>query len=351
MATAIGDVDGDGDEEIVAATGTDSLYGSRITIYDANSGMREWQSPESGPGSGAPFMQATAVIALVPHADAAGMDIVLAGEAYYDGDVVVLDGVSKSVVMDLNGGSSQPALHSRLIRGMSVLDYDGDGVSDYVLATQPTTSDTSGAKLLVLSGVDGHLLWESVVMAGGINDVLVQPPGAPGAPSHLIAVLPASLRAYNSQTQLLDWVLAVSNDGASYVEDGIAGAEIAVYQTDGALSFYDADTRTYLRGYPLTAPVAGLLPLGGDVSKLLATIGDQATLIDGTTGNILAASTYLGSMTEGNGTAVWPRSRQPLAITRIGGSVWQVAVPSEAALWRFRLATSDTIFSDSFDSD
>jgi hypothetical protein len=41
--------------------------------------------------------------------------------------------------------------------------------------------------------------------------------------------LPGGLRAYNIQTQLLDWTLLVVSDGAIYVPHGASGPEIAVF--------------------------------------------------------------------------------------------------------------------------
>ena len=144
-------------------------------------------------------------------------------------------------------------MQSRYLTDVALLDYDGDGVLDFVAATQPSTTGSSGAQLQVFSGTDGHELWTSVPMGAGFSaivGVLVTGP-ATGPASELIAVLPGSLRAYNIQTGLLDWTLLASADGATYIPVGINSPQIAVFQHSGAVTFYDVATQAYLRSFTL----------------------------------------------------------------------------------------------------
>ena len=94
------------------------------------------------------------------------------------------------------------------------------------------------------------------------------PPETEAGPSELVADLPGSLRAYNSDSQLLDWVLAANNSGAEYIDKGLAGHELMLYQDTGAVSFYDAATQNYLRAFSLPATVAGIGALQSDANTL-----------------------------------------------------------------------------------
>ncbi|MBX3700573.1 MAG: hypothetical protein KF903_06185 [Dokdonella sp.] len=342
--TAVGDVDGDGADEIVAATGG-SQYNLGVSVYDFVTGQRKWQSPPPAPNADDPFYMLVRRIKLVPRANAPGMNIVLAGSGTYYGKAVVIDGVDKHVIRQI-GHYQTPSIPDRAITGIGMLDFDHDGVDDFVFATAPSTTATSGAKLFVVSGTSEQILWESIAMGSGfsdINDVLVIPPQTAGAASELVAVLPGSLRAYNSQTLLLDWVIPATNTGAAYIADGVAGPEFVTWQTNGAVTFYDAATQAYLRAFSLASPLSALTVLQGGEGSLLAAADNRLELVAGNDGSVLAASDPLGEL--------W--SMAPLAAPAAvptGTSSWHVALASQPALWRMQLDATDRIFLGTFDS-
>ncbi len=342
--TAVGDVDGDGADEIVAATGG-SQYNLGVSVYDFVTGQRKWQSPPPAPNADDPFYMLVRRIKLVPRANAPGMNIVLAGSGTYYGKAVVIDGVDKHVIRQI-GHYQTPSIPDRVITGIGMLDFDHDGVDDFVFATAPSTTATSGAKLFVVSGTSEQILWESIAMGSGfsdINDVLVIPPQTAGAASELVAVLPGSLRAYNSQTLLLDWVIPATNTGAAYIADGVAGPEFVTWQTNGAVTFYDAATQAYLRAFSLASPLSALTVLQGGEGSLLAAADNRLELVAGNDGSVLAASDPLGEL--------W--SMAPLAAPAAvptGTSSWHVALASQPALWRMQLDATDRIFLGTFDS-
>jgi outer membrane protein assembly factor BamB len=341
--TAIGDVDGDGMDEIVAASSGSTFEGS-VSIFDFATGNREWQSPTDNYNADDPFAIAVRRIRLLPRTDG-GMNIVLAGQGAYYGKIVVLDGVDKQVIRQI-GDYQSPLLPFRTISGVATIDFDGDDVEDFVVATEPESTGASGAKLQVISGTSDVLLWESVAMGSGfspINDVLVIPPQSADAASLLVAVLPDSLRAYDSQTLLLDWVLAATNQDAAYLPDGLSGPEIMTYQSNGAVTFYDAGTQAYLRAFALDAPLSAIAVLQDDPRTLLAATDQHLQLVDGSNGGVLASTGALGEL--------WTTSpvAKPAA-TSIGNSSWYVALPTAPALWRLRLDVRDQIFLANFDS-
>lgn len=342
LTTALGDVDGDGHLELVAASRAQYSFGA-IAIFDAESGVEEWHSPEDIVFSDDPFNIEVWDIELAPHAMAPGMDIVLAGSTFYDGRITVMDGVTGAVRLQIGYNSAGP-MRSRYLKDLGLVDYNSDGVLDYVAATQPATTGASGALLQVFSGVDGAPLWSSVAMGSGfseINGVLVvdRPAGLPG--KQLIAVLPDSLRSYDSSTGLLSWTLAVSNDGAFNVPLGENGPEIGVFRESGAMTFYSATTQSFIRNRSLPAPLHAVSALGGALHSLVAASADALVLVDGDSGTILDATDYLGT---------FPDSGSQIAFRGDSPTSWVIATGTEAALYRFRLNTSDTIFADSFES-
>ncbi len=342
IATALGDVDGDGHMELVAAS-EGNYGGGVIEIFDAETGAEEWRSTGNVFNGDDPFYIAVAKIELVPHVGTPGMDIVLAGSAGYDGKITVMDGTDRSVRLQIYGYGSGP-MNARYLRDLALVDFNSDGVPDYVAATQPATSGANGALLQVFSGINGELLWTSAAMGNGfagINGVLVadQSGGAPG--KQLIAVLPGSLRSYDSSTGLLSWVIAASNTGAFSVPNGETGAEIGVFLDTGAVTFYNVATQAYIRSYVLPAPLRTISALGGDLHTLIAASADALTLVDGENGTILAATDYLGP---------FPSEGSRISIAEDLPSMWTIAVGSEAALYRFRLNVSDVIFANSFES-
>lgn len=335
---ALGDVDGDGHDELVMAANNSNQYGT-IEIFDADTGALKWQSPSSIGNANDPLYISTNRVLLIPHSGNAAMDIVLAGSSSNSGRITVLDGATKVVKLQIGSYASGP-MASRYLMDAALVDYDNDGIPDFVAATAPSSTGASGAELQVFSGIDGHPLWTSVQMGSGfagIDSVLVTGP-ASSPSSELIAVLPGSLRAYNIQTKLLDWTLPVSANSAAFIPKGVNGAEIAVFQTSGTVTFYDATTQAYLRGFTLPSPVNAITTLNGDAHDLLIAANGALDLVDGETGTVIASTTGLGSsLGQGN---------QLTAITH-GGGIWKVASGDQFGIARHQIAF-DRIFMDGF---
>jgi len=336
-ATAVGDVDADGQLEVVAAGSYDGAA-ANVAIFDFESGREEWRAPDTAPPNDALRMRVSR-IALVPK-DEGGMRIVLAGTALNDGRIVVVDGSTHEVVLQIGSLASRP-MDSRAIQGMQVLDYDGDFVSDFAVALYASTTGASGTQLRVFSGADGHPLWTSVTMGSGfsaINDVLLVDTAASGR--QLVAVLPASLRAYSVETGLLDWSTPVSLEGAIALSNGLAGAEIVSYKRDGAVEVRSAETRLLLRSFTLPAPLDSVSSIEGNARRLLAVSQGVLALVDGEDGRILGTSTRVGrSILFG----------QPPSIVPTAAQAWVIGTATDEALVRTRLEYSESIFVSSFD--
>jgi hypothetical protein len=337
--TALGDVDGDGREEFVVAANTGNVAG-QVEIFDASSGALKWQSPAFIGNANDPFYISTSRILLVPHATDNAMDIVFAGSSTYSGRITVMDGATHNVKLQIGAYSSGP-MPDRYLVDAALVDFDNDGVLDYVAATEPADTGASGAQLYVFSGKDGHTLWTSVAMGSGFSNivsVLVTGPATDPA-SELIAVLPDSLRAYNIQTHLLDWTLLATTDGATFVPLGASSPEIALFQHNGALSFYNATTHAYLRGLALSAPLNAVLPLDGKVDHLLLASGEALSVVNGVDGSVLAETDVLG---QGLGLG------NQLAATKHGPNLWGVGSGNAFGVFIHEFELSDQLFSDGF---
>lgn len=344
LATALGDVDGDGRMELVAATSGGPFLNGTIAIFDAESGSQEWRSPLDLNNSDDPFHIAVTKIELVPHVGNPGMDIVFAGRAGYDdGRITVMDGVTHTARLQIGHFDSGP-MRSRVLKDLALVDFDNDGVLDYVAATETRYTAATGVLLQVFSGTTGETLWTSVPMGNGpvtMNGVLVAD-GLNGSGSkQLIAVLSGSLRSYDSSTGLLLWTIAAANDGATLVTSGENGAEIGVFLNSGAVTFYSLSTQAYIRSYSLPGPLRAVYALGGDLHTLVAASADVLSLFDGESGSILAATGYVGQ---------FPEIGSRISAARSAGTSWTIASGTEAALYRFRLHLDDVIFANSFET-
>jgi|GEM_PF-1070031 len=337
-STALGDVDGDGRIEVVAAARHDGGGTGAISIFDAETGQRKWRTAQGQLPPTYPLAISTSRIELIPRPSTGGMDIVLAGSQYHSGKLLVVDGRTKEVRLDVSGYLGG-MLQSRKIRDMALVDYDRDGTVDFLLALGGNT----GA-LAVLSGVDGRTLWRSPAIGSGGTTSLISVfsivGSSAGTDTQLVAVTTDSLRSFSASTGLLNWILPVSTHGAVYVPTGIDGPEIATFTSGGYLQFFDAATLAPVRQFMLPSPLRAITVLDGDVRSMLAASGGVLRVVDGTTGLTRVLSESLTPFPETDGR---------LAVHAQGDGLWQIASGTQIALYRHRLEMREAIFGDGFD--
>lgn len=330
LATAFGDIDGDGRDELVAATEQPQQQLGTLSVFDASTGRLKWRNPMDWPDATQPFVLSASRIQLRPRTESTGMDIVLAGNEYEGGRILVVDGTTFEPKLRLE----EPALDE--VADFVLLDYDGDGVEDFAVVSN-TYSYTSTVS--VFSGVDGSQLWRSPAMSGRARQILVVDKKQR---TELIAVLDDGIRAYDRVTGLLDWWLtADTTAGAVYVENGAQGAEIAALSATGAIAFHDAESRALLRTHVLPPPIRTATAVDGDVRTLLVASGERLVLIDGTTGDHLAESAPMSP---------FRLQGAHLSLRRESGDTWTVASGTHPVLYRHRLVLGDYLFIDGFDS-
>ena len=341
---AYGDVDGDGRPDLVVASYNSLSYAqpSHIEVFDAESGKLEWQSPETTLSGYDPYYLVIADIVLRPRSSGPGMDIVVAGTNSYDGKVVCIDGVTHAVLFQVYAYGAGGPLTSRNVMDAEIVDYDGDGTPDIVVASA-SNQGTGDAQLHVFSGIDGHQLWaspKSVVRWPSVSNVLVV--GSPTDSSgQLVAVLKSGLVAYGIQDPSSSWTLLASADGGSYLPNAEGGAEFALFQRSGAVTFYGAESHAYRRAFAVPAPLTALATLDGSAANLLAAGNNRLTFVDGMQGTVRAQSPTLGS------SLGWGNH---LAAYATGPTSWRTAGGDDFGVNQYLLQmTSDRLFGSSFE--
>lgn len=346
--TAIGDVDGDGRLELVAAGSTVSYSNRRgsIVISDLVTGVEEWRVPASVLTQH-PFVLATNRVFLEARAAGTGMNIFLAGTSNLGGSeeggqVTIVDGVNKQVLFAMGPAQQYNPLRGRDVRDFSLFDYDGDGAKDFIVGTTALNGTALSPQLQIISGTTGSELLNSGsvgAVSQVINDVFVV--GRGGSNPQLLVALPDRLRGYDTQTGQQSWEWMIANNGATLLRNPTFGDELAIYRTDGAVGIYSADTRQLRRSFTLPAPLGGLFALPGSTERFFAMHGEALALIDSSNGTVVAETEPLGP-------AAVPA--RPPAAYKVNDFTWQIAVGSQTQLHRKLLVLEDSIFVGSFDS-
>jgi hypothetical protein len=274
-ATAMGDFNADGREELLMSSGEG--WGSRIRIANAETGADEWVSPPSSIANDPLNMQPKRFLSAQLDTDAA-REIVIAGDSFYSGRIVVMDGASKAIQLQIGDSSNLRPLDARSITDALLMDFDGDGHLDVVVSTEPSTSAESGVRLHVFSLRTGALLWESVRIGTGYNTsrgvFLLNNGGQP----QLVAVLTTGLRAFGVQSQLLEWTYSGNIDKALLFAHAPGGAEIVMEDAAGRITHLDAATREMRRTYNLPERSTALVAVP-TAPYLVAAFADTLTLL------------------------------------------------------------------------
>lgn len=333
---ARGDVDADGTDELVVAT-TGLTIGT-VQIVDASDGQVEWISP-IGSVAGDPFGSDHQRVLLAQADTDPALEIVLAGSSFSDGRIVVLDGASHAVQLQIGAPGSGPMQNQRLVDAV-LQDITGDGRDEVIAAT--ISSDSVSARLVgfSLAAAQPALLDSGSITAGGAGlRGLVAVQSDADSAREIVLVRSNALVAIDPLTLATDWTLAESAAGATLVASGVAGPELCVFRDDGHLRCFDPSTRAFLRDVALPAPVRAVTALDGDIHSLLVSSGDRLRRIDGVAGVERDATEYLGpTLAGGNGIAVTGAAND-----------YAVLVGSEVGYFYFTLGESDLMFRDGFE--
>ena len=253
----VGDIDGDGQPEIVAvASLSDSGYGgSRIVVLDAKTRLVRAVSPAVGSG----FFPVEDLRLRNVDADPA-LEIVLGTDYFYDGQATILkfDGATNSFTQIWS--STPPASNSPLY-AVEVADVDADGALDVV------AGGSGGNSFVYLyDAVTGALKWNSFQLGNGgiVRDVVVESAGG-GHPDLLAIVQGGSLYAFDGVTKE---ALQITPGTFTSMTANAGSGTRSVFLGDqsGGVYRYDRGASTYVLAatYPLgLEAIDGVTPLSG----------------------------------------------------------------------------------------
>ena len=332
-ATSIGDIDADGQVELIVANG--SSQPGRIRIVDRDSGVEEWVSPQNAGNANSPFYIAPKFLFQTQLDADPAQELVVVGTSTYDGRIVVLDGQSREVQLQIGDYSTSHPLGSREIVGAALLDYNSDGFKDIALITQPTSTGENGIRVHVFSLRTGLPLWESIRMGQGFataRGIFVQPSDGQDL---LVAALPDGLRAFGAQSQLLEWTYTEQIQKALYQPNAPGGAEIVLERADGTMIHLDAATRGVHRSYQL-----------GELSRAIVALPGAPYLLVATA-NALTLRTLQGQAISSTNDTLTSQSLSPIAIAP-AGRLFDVLTGTGFG-YAFHKLSSDDIFADSFE--
>lgn len=260
---AVGDVDGDGHDEVVAASTTNDQ--DLIRILDRESGdekavMRISHHADRG------FLAPVQAIALARVSASQPPKIFVENE----GSILVIDGVSRQVLYSL--AIQNPALDLIHVSTLRTGDIDGDGKEELLVG--------AAAGFFVVDPYTSRIKW-SIPFEEAISDVQMMPAGN-GKQDVLVFT---AIHAYrvDSVSHNLRWTHSFDRAGSSgvigvYVAQSASGPAVAVGLTD-ALQVLDAatgaelhtweqvGTPTFARGITFVAAPSGRLDrlvLGSD---------------------------------------------------------------------------------------
>ena len=335
-ATSIGDLDADGQVELVVAS--NSYEPGRMRVIDRDSGTEEWLSPPGSGNANDPFYIVPRFLFQTQLDDDTAMELVVAGASSYAGRIIVLDGLTKAVQLQIGDYSNSRPLDSRAIVGAVLVDYDGDGFKDLAVATSPTTSAENGARLHVFSLRTGVKLWESIRMGAGFSSAVGVHLQQDAGHDVLVAALPDGLRAFGVQSQLLEWTHSAQIRRAVYLQDAPGGAEILLEDDVGTVSHLDAASRLTRRSYQISEPSTTIVPVPGAARIVVG--GSQSLALMTLDGTVLGVAPEAITMA---GLA------SPVAVAA-AGSRFDVLTGTPFG-YTFHKLDLDVIFQGSFEAD
>ena len=223
-----GDVDGDGNIELVAApvAGANG-YGGVLSVYDAITHELEWFKPANPPLGSVGGL-------LVRNVDSDPQsEIILAGEHLY-----IFDGLTHELQLDRSYDNGVN------LQSLAVADVDGDGKPEIVAGSTDTNTGGPGVYLYVINPANGDVIWRSASLPPsflGVWDPVATDVGAPGV--DIIAIVGGFIYRWRwSDKQLL-----TTSDG-NYRSLAVADAlgtgqrQIAAGRSNGEIQILDPDT-------------------------------------------------------------------------------------------------------------
>jgi len=164
-AIDVGDIDGDGTQEIVFASfKSDSGYDDgTLFIYDAQTHALEWQSPANMFGGYA--WTGIHDIKIGDVDDDGNQEIVVATDKLYDGALYVIDGQTKQIENSYFYDDGAP------IYSVDIADVDNDGQTEIIAGGGREHTGAPGVYVYAINGSTGAVEWKSINLGDSWSDI------------------------------------------------------------------------------------------------------------------------------------------------------------------------------------
>ncbi len=252
---AIGDVDNDGDDDLVSIAGIPWGYGvpslgrsGRLSIRDVATGALTWRS--AIPAGFGPTSSDVMLDVAIGHVwgGTHRQIVVLARDAtsHYEPSVDIVDGTTHAAMrmhLDLGG---RDGVRLRLV------DVDGDGIDEIVVVSVPLSGDATGVRVHVLRTDTLAWSWTSPVLTPQylVSSAFLRPV-AGGAPHLVLTVEGAGVWSVDLAAHVVDYSVPIGATAATLLS-GAAGDRIAIVDSNAhALVVVDATNGVELERIPL----------------------------------------------------------------------------------------------------
>lgn len=331
---AVGDVDGDGVDEVIAATG----YGTnetttRLRALDRATGVEKWAIDYADARDGWPSPVALARV----EADAPARIFAAKGTT-----IAVFDGVTRTELYTMD--RQNPSLWLPDLFLLRTADIDADGRDDLVAAD-------AGSGVYVLDTTTAAIEWLAMPFDEEVRDVEIIDRGD-GAPRDLLVVQSPHLSLLSGASHAVRWsqtlppaIPAQDRVVATHVVEGVDGPEIIV-GADDELTAYDAATGLLLRTVPLydlalASAVRFVAAPSGRADRLLVSTYAGLDIIDATVGGRGVFPLVIGA-DAGAGNVAF------IAADPASGR-HELIVASDGGFSRRSIVDRDTLLADGFD--